>query len=141
MKHQTSSPTSERIEVRLGIMQTHPTKILRQNQTPWEAKVWSVLRNRGIQDLKFRRQFQIGKYIVDFCCLEKKLVLELDGGHHSEPQNVGKDLERQKFKESKGCRVFRFWNTDVDNNLEGIIQHIIQPPQPHPNPLPNGRGD
>jgi len=87
--------------------------------------MWQVLRNRGVQNLKFRRQFKIGDYVVDFCCIDKKLIVELDGGHHGEDKYQAMDLERQTFLENAGYKVLRFWNNDVDGNIDGIIQTII----------------
>lgn len=94
--------------------------------TPWERKLWNVIRNRKIKGLKFRRQFKIGKYIADFCCLEKKLILELDGGHHNEGTIKAEDEIRRKYLESQGYKIFRVWNNEIDNNLEGVIDRIIQ---------------
>lgn len=101
-------------------------RVLRKNQTPWEAKLWNVLRNRGIKNLKFRRQCKIGKHIVDFCCPSKKLIIELDGSQHSEKEIIIKDKKRQKYLEDQGYRVIRFWNNDIDENLEGVVLKIIQ---------------
>ena len=88
----------------------HVTRKLRRNQTPWEGKLWQVLRNRGIAGMKFRRQFKIDKYVVDFCCLEKKLIIELDGGHHGEEQNIILDKKREVTLKSLGYKILRFWN-------------------------------
>lgn len=94
--------------------------------TPWENKLWSVLRNRKINNLKFRRQFKIGNYIVDFVCLKAKLIIELDGGHHSEQKNRKADEARQRILESLGYKVLRFWNNDIDGNLEGAVLEILR---------------
>ncbi|MBI5221182.1 MAG: DUF559 domain-containing protein [Candidatus Magasanikbacteria bacterium] len=107
-------------------MKNHITRILRENQTLWEAKLWQVLRNRQLAHWKFRRQYQIGKYVVDFCCLSKKLVIELDGGHHNIEQNKIKDEEKQKYIESQGYKALRFWNDEVDKNIEGVIDKILE---------------
>ena len=107
-------------------MKFHFTRKLRKDQTPHEIKLWNILRNREIGDLKFRRQHKIGKYVVDFCCLDKKLVVELDGGHHNEEQYKIKDQKRQKYIESQGYVVLRFWNNEVDDNLDGIIDTILE---------------
>ena len=108
------------------IIKFHFARKLRKEQTPHEIKLWNVLRNREINNLKFRRQYKIGKYIVDFCCLDKKLVVELDGGHHNEKLYKIKDQERQQYIESQGYTVLRFWNNEVDENLEGIIEIILE---------------
>ena len=123
-------------------MKPHVTTILRQNQTPQEAKLWQVLRNRGIGDLKFRRQYRIGNYVVDFCCLKKKLVVEVDGGHHNEPTYRLADEKRQRSIERQGFKVLRFWNSDIDGNLEGVVEVILQNAGASPQPSPSReRGD
>ncbi|MDB2414338.1 transcription-repair coupling factor [Rickettsiales bacterium] len=117
---------------------------LRKNQTEVEKKLWSELRGRRFGGYKFRRQHDIEKYIVDFVCLDKKLIIELDGGQHAEQKEH--DKKRTKFLESKGYRVIRFWNNQVIENLEGVLENIqsvlkntphqISGNTPHPNPLP-----
>ena len=106
-------------------MKYYITTVLRKNQTPSEVKLWQALRDRGIGNLKFRRQHRIGNYIVDFCCREKKLVIEVDGGHHNDPQFQLMDEQRQKFIERQGFKVVRFWNDDINGNLEGVVEEIL----------------
>ena len=72
----------------------------RKSKNPWEAKLWKQLRNRNFYGLKFKRQTGIGKYIYDFVCDEKKLIIELDGGQHSEPEIKAKDLEKENYAQS-----------------------------------------
>ncbi len=98
---------------------------LRKNQTTQETKMWSILRNYQIEGYKFKRQYPIGDYIVDFVCKEIKLVIEIDGGQHNEPQNIEYDETRTKYLNSKGYTVLRFWNNDVDQNLEGVYEKIL----------------
>jgi very-short-patch-repair endonuclease len=81
---------------------------LRRNQTDAERLLWFKLRDRRLAGFKFRRQFPVGKYIVDFVCLDARVVIEIDGGQHSE--NL-LDTERQAFIEEQGFVVLRFWNT------------------------------
>ena len=107
-------------------MKSHITRTLRKNQTPWEAKLWNILRDKGIENLKFRRQHKIGHYVVDFCCLEKRLVIEIDGGQHNEDENIKKDLERDKYLKGQGYKVLRFWNNEVAENLDGVIEKILE---------------
>ncbi|MDP2933232.1 MAG: endonuclease domain-containing protein [bacterium] len=102
----------------------HLTTLLRRNQTPWERKLWDVLRVKGL-GIKFRRQVKIENFIVDFLCPAKKLIIELDGGHHNEKQNKETDLNRQRKLEVKGYKVLRFWNNEVDSNLEGVVEKIL----------------
>lgn len=104
----------------------HITRMLRKNQTEHESKLWYNLRNRELQGLKFRRQYKVGRYIADFCCPSKKLVIELDGSHHAEDEYIVKDKEKQKYIESQGYKVLRFWNNDVSDDLDGVIEEILR---------------
>jgi very-short-patch-repair endonuclease len=74
--------------------------------------------------LKFRRQQPLGRYIVDFICLEKRLVIEVDGGQHSE--QVAYDVERDIWLRDQGFNVLRFWNHDVLKNIDGVIAVIVK---------------
>jgi very-short-patch-repair endonuclease len=93
---------------------------LRRDQTDVEQKLWLAVRNRRLANAKFRRQATIGRYIVDFLCIEAKLIVELDGGQHSEEA----DAERTRFLEAQGYRVLRFWNNDVIENFDGVLAAI-----------------
>jgi very-short-patch-repair endonuclease len=93
-------------------------KGLRKNLTDAEQKLWQHLRNRQLEGYKFRRQQLIGKYIVDFVCFEKKLVVELDGGQHLDSERIEYDSNRTRWLESRGYRVLRFWNHEVLNKDE-----------------------
>lgn len=95
---------------------------LRRNSTDAEQKLWQCLRNRQLAGAKFRRQVQIGNYIVDFLCPVARLIVELDGGQHR-PED---DAERTAFLEAQGFRLIRFWNNDVLCNLAGVLQVIEQ---------------
>jgi len=96
---------------------------LRKELTPAERKLWAIIRNDQL-GVNFRRQHAIGNYIPDFVCIEKKLVIELDGSQHLEQEEY--DEERTKYLESLGYRVIRFWNNDVMNNFDGVILAIMQ---------------
>ena len=96
---------------------------------------------------RFRRQVPIGKFIVDFACLDAKLIIEIDGGQHNEPSHKQKDAERTGWLESEGYQVLRFWNNEVFENLDGVLQTIRRQllasdktPPPRPSPL-KGEGD
>jgi very-short-patch-repair endonuclease len=102
------------------------SKLLRIKSTPWERKLWYYLRGNRFLDLKFKGQVPMGGYVVDFCCQSKKLVIELDGGHHTESNISYKDLEKQKFLEQLGYKVLRFWNNELDFNIEGVLERIRQ---------------
>lgn len=97
-------------------------KELRLNQTEAETKLWSRLRNHQLNGIGFRRQHAIGHFVVDFCAPRRKLIVELDGSQHLEQGDY--DRERTAFLESKGYRVLRFWNHQVMNEIEGVLQVI-----------------
>jgi len=114
---------------------------LRKNMTNQEKKLWNIIRNRQFFGLRFRRQFPIGNYIADFICREKKIIIEIDGGQHNESKNINYDNKRTEFLYSKGYKVIRFWNNDIDKNLVGVYEKLkevfnvidtVTPPQPSP---------
>ena len=90
--------------------------------TDAERKLWSALRDRQIDGLKFRRQHPIGPYVLDFLCEERLLAVELDGGQHT----AEKDAARTAWLADHGVRVIRFWNNDVLTNLPGVVEMIRQ---------------
>ncbi len=108
---------------------------LRQDQTPAEEVMWELLRNRKFMNLKFRRQHQIGDYIVDFYCDELKLVIELDGEIHDTENQKTHDHKRDSYLTSLGFKVLRFNNSYFLNDPESILEQIADP---HLNPLPKG---
>ncbi len=97
-------------------------KTLRRNLTDAEQKLWYHLRAHRFMGRKFKRQKPLGRYVVDFICLEEKLVIELDGGQHSE--NVEYDQERDLWLRSEGYTVLRFWNNELMNETEGVLERI-----------------
>lgn len=99
---------------------------LRKKQTLQEQHLWSILRNRQFYGLKFKRQVPIGLYVVDFCCNEKKVIIEIDGGQHNETRNIMYDNKRTTFLEAEGYKVIRFWNNEIDNNIEGVYKKLMQ---------------
>jgi very-short-patch-repair endonuclease len=118
---------------------------LRRNQTDAERKLWARLRARQLCGVKFRRQYPIGRFIVDFCCFEKDLAVELDGGQHAEQTEA--DQRRSDLLARHGYRVLRFWDNDVMENIDGVLQRIVETLRdsnvnfdPHPFPLPQGEG-
>ena len=84
--------------------------------------MWSKLRARRLLDLKFRRQQRLGPYIVDFCCQEIKLVIEIDGGQHN--INTNSDLKRSNFLTQEGYSILRFWNDEIFTNSDGVLERI-----------------
>ena len=98
-------------------------KDLRKNSTETENVLWQKVRNRGL-GYKFVRQYVFDdKYILDFYCAEKKLVIELDGGQHNE--NI-KDKERDEYLRNRGCIILRFWNNELMTNLDGCLTIILK---------------
>jgi very-short-patch-repair endonuclease len=95
---------------------------LRNNGTDVERILWRRLRNSQLEDVKFRRQQPIETYIVDFVSFDKKIVIELDGGQHFE--NSGYDMQRNACLRDNGFTVLRFWNNDVIENIEGVLEVI-----------------
>lgn len=104
--------------------QIEKSRELRKNMTPQERKLWSIIRNRQFFNYRFRRQFPVGQYIVDFICRERKIIIEVDGGEHNEQQNIKKDNNRTKYLESEGYQVIRFWNNEIDNNIDGVYEKL-----------------
>jgi very-short-patch-repair endonuclease len=97
---------------------------LRRIQTKEEHELWQLLRSRRLEGIKFRRQYVIGTFIVDFVSLKKKLIIEIDGRQHNKKTNKIYDISRTKFLESEGFKVLRFWNKEVLNNIEGVLEKI-----------------
>ena len=110
---------------------------LRHNQTEAEKRLWKYLRSRELEGYKFCRQHPIGPYIVDFCCLNRKVIIEIDGGQHV--MRKGADQKRTIFLEKKGFSVIRFWDNEVLQNTNEILGLILQrlssSPSPRPSPL------
>jgi very-short-patch-repair endonuclease len=97
---------------------------LRRKATPPERILWSVLRSRRLGGLKFRRQEPIGPYVVDFCCRELNLVVELDGMSHDDKQ--GHDESRARWLREQGYRILRVTNWDVNEDLEAVARGIAR---------------
>ena len=105
-------------------IETKISRKLRKDSTPQEIILWSRLRNRGFNNLKFRRQYPISHYVVDFICFEKKIIIEIDGWHHKEENQERYDCERTKHFKELGFIVIRFWNDEINNNLKGEMLKI-----------------
>ena len=102
---------------------TNIARMLRQRSTEAERVLWRKLRDRQLEGYKFRRQQPVGPYIVDFVSFEKGIIIELDGGQHA--TNRDRDEERDAWLRSEGFQIIRFWNNDIFENLEGVLE-IIQ---------------
>ncbi len=113
-------------------------KALRSNQTEAEQRLWYHLRAHRFMGLKFKRQKPLGRYIVDFVCMEQRLIIELDGGQHAE--QVAYDQQRDAWLRGQGYTVLRFWNNDVMQQLEGVLEQIRLALSPGPS-LASGRGE
>jgi len=114
---------------------------LRHNMTDAEQRLWQVLRLNQM-GCKFRRQHPYEDFILDFVCLERKLIIEVDGGQHADSATY--DQERTDLLEKAGYRVLRFWNNEVLCRLEAVKEHIwlsLQDNQTHPHPVPPLEGD
>ena len=108
---------------------------LRRRQTDAEKALWRLLINRTFLGSKFRRQHAIGPYVVDFVCLDSKLIIELDGGQHA--VNKTADDARTAELQSQGFWVLRIWNNDMLSNRDGVLLLLEQAIRsPHPSPLP-----
>ena len=92
--------------------------------TDEERKLWKILRAHRFYGYKFKRQVLIGNYIVDFLCPEKNLIIEIDGGQHNETINLANDKKRSKYLNSKGYKIIRFWNTEIQKNIESVCMVI-----------------
>jgi len=101
---------------------TKQARELRQNLTDAERRLWSRIRNRQVQGVKFRRQVPIGPFVVDFVSLEKRLVVELDGGYHQ--QKLSYDEDRTEYLQRQSFSVLRFWNYEVMDNIDGVVMLI-----------------
>jgi len=95
---------------------------MRHIATDAEKKLWRLLRSRQLEAFKFRRQVPIGKFIADFVCHEKKLVVEVDGGQHAEN---ARDKERDQWLAEAGYQVIRYWNNDVLKNPNGVLEALL----------------
>ena len=101
----------------------HRARSLRRNMTDTEQMLWMSLRYRQLNGFKFRRQVVISHYIADFVCLEAKLVIELDGGQHIDNKNY--DHQRTEYLKQQGFQVLRFWNHEVFNQLDVVLEQIL----------------
>ena len=108
-------------------MPNHKARQLRQLSTDAERRLWSALRDRRLSRFKFRRQYPIGFYIVDFACTRYKLVIEIDGGQH---MDSSADARRTAWLQGQGWKVIRFWNNDVLTNTNGVIENILRALEP-----------
>jgi very-short-patch-repair endonuclease len=114
---------------------TRRSRELRNAATPAERRLWQRIRNRQLFGTRFNRQVPIGPFICDFVARTAKLIIELDGGQHA--VRTVEDERRTRFLASRGYRVLRFWNNDVLENIEGVLQVIQEALKDRPSPGPS----
>jgi very-short-patch-repair endonuclease len=142
--------------VGVGEVPNHFARHLRRNATEAEKKLWYELRILKSEGRHFRRHVPIAGYVVDFACHMSRLIVELDGGQHNTVEGLANDDGRSRRLEAQGFHILRFWNVDVFQNLEGVVDTIRQAvglsttwsyeveaniQTPTPNPSPQGGGE
>jgi very-short-patch-repair endonuclease len=114
---------------------------LRRNRTSAERRLWRELRQLKQAGCKFRQQVPIDHFIVDFACLSRRLIVEVDGGTHSTDREVAREARRERYLKDQGFRILRVWNADVRENMEGVMDTIVGAlDTPTPDPSPQGGG-
>jgi very-short-patch-repair endonuclease len=99
---------------------------LRRTMNARERKLWRALSNREAGGFRFRRQHPIGSYIVDFICLDSRLVIEVDGGQHGDDKQIAHDQRRTAWLSAEGYRVLRFWSNEVMSNTEAVVARVVE---------------
>ena len=100
-------------------------KTLRRRMTDAETILWSRLRRGQLNGWKFRRQHPVGPYIADFACIDAKLIVEVDGATHASERELAHDRKRTAFLTTRGYALYRLWNTDVFENLDGVLDGLL----------------
>jgi len=114
---------------------------LRRSRTLAERRLWYRLRELKRVGYKFRQQVPIDNFIVDFACLSQRLIIEVDGGTHSTDQELARDARRERYLRDQGFRILRVWNSEVRQNIEGVMDTIVAALHtPTPDPSPQGGG-
>jgi very-short-patch-repair endonuclease len=109
---------------RVGDSAIRRARQMRRALTPQEARLWVALRAMKAQGFHFRRQAPFRGYFLDFVCHKAGLAIELDGGHHAEPQQRAHDIIRDQVLQQQGYRTLRFWNQEIADNLDGVLKTI-----------------
>ena len=102
------------------------SRSLRRNATDAERRLWALLRDRQLFGARFRRQHPVGRYILDFYCPERELVVEVDGGQHYSGEEAARDLARTAYLEGLGLRVLRFTNSEVLQEIDSVVTAIVE---------------
>ncbi|KPP81294.1 MAG: putative DNA methylase [Oceanicaulis sp. HLUCCA04] len=118
-------------------------RVLRRKLTDAETILWSRLRGGGLNGWRFRRQHPVGNYVADFACVKAHLIIEVDGATHSSPKQRAHDAARTTYLKNEGWRVLRVWNTDIYDNLNGVMDALLAalPPSALPGHSPRERGE
>ncbi len=133
---------------------TNRARVLRANDTSAEDRVWQEIRGRQLGGFKFVRQLPVGQYFADFACRERKIIFEIDGATHGRADEIAKDAVRSTFIAQLGFRVFRAHNSEIYENLDGVLDTLLDfiesndssveaehATAPHTNPLPVAKGN
>jgi very-short-patch-repair endonuclease len=105
-------------------MANERVRALRKDMSDAEWKLWQQIRRGQIEGYRFRRQHPIGPFIADFVCLEKRLIVEVDGGQHAEPDQIAHDARRTAWLDARGYHVIRCWTNEVSGNIDGVLDVI-----------------
>ncbi len=107
-------------------LQRNFARNMRKSMTGAERLVWSKLKSRGLRGFRFNRQVEIGPYIVDLVCREKKVIFEVDGPTHGDTHQINYDQRRTKYLEDEGYVVVRSWNMDIYENCDAVLERLAQ---------------
>lgn len=131
-------------------MANERARALRKNRTSTERKLWWRLRDLKHRGWKFRQQAPIDHFIVDFVCLSHRLIVEIDGATHGTADEIARDARRERYLRDQGFDILRVWNSDVYDNVAGVLDAIVQALEarehagtntPTPAPSPQGGGE
>jgi very-short-patch-repair endonuclease len=100
-------------------------KTLRRRMTDAETILWSRLRRGQLNGWKFRRQHPVGPYVADFACIDARLIVEVDGATHASDREIAHDQKRSAFLTARGFTLYRVWNTDIYDNLDGVLDGLL----------------
>ena len=122
-------------------MANERARYLRRSRTNAERRLWRELRELKRTGFKFRQQVPIDHFIVDFLCLSQRLIIEVDGGTHGTDGEIAGDRRRERYLRDQGFRILRVWNSQVRENIEGVMDTIVAALHtPTPGPSPQGGG-